>query len=269
MKKIIIISILPLFLLFTSCEKVITVDLNRENPRLVVDAWINDLDSTNIITLTKTSNYFANSEPPAETGAEVKISNDMGQSETLVEGAPGKYYLTKLKRIPLHNYYLYIKTKDGKEYNATAYMPRTPKLDSISYIYQEANGFSKEGYFVTLWGEEPQDQDDWYRWNVYKNDSFFNESVVEWLYSDDKFVTGEINGVPFPTLSFKKDTKIQVDMFGTTKDVFTYLNGLFTVANSDGGLFSPPPSNPKSNISNDAFGYFAATSVVRKFTYIK
>ena len=60
MKKyyIIILSVLIL-----SCEDIITPDLPSNDPILVVDAWINNLEKDQVIKLSESQNYLDSSTP--------------------------------------------------------------------------------------------------------------------------------------------------------------------------------------------------------------
>ena len=50
-------------------------------------------------------------------------------------------------------------------------------------------------------------------------------------------------------------------MYSITREAFVYYNDLFNLINNDGGMFSPPPANPRSNVINGALGYFQASAI--------
>ena len=52
--------------LFSACEDVIEVDLKEGDNQFVVDAWINNLEQTQSITLSRVTPYFEASNPPVD-----------------------------------------------------------------------------------------------------------------------------------------------------------------------------------------------------------
>jgi len=56
-----------LVLFLVSCEDIIYPDLVTNDPILVVDAWVNNKNETQIIKLTKTQDYLNTSAPAAAT----------------------------------------------------------------------------------------------------------------------------------------------------------------------------------------------------------
>ena len=52
-----------IFSLLISCEDIIYPDLVTNDPILVVDAWLNNLEEEQIIKLSKTQGYLNNASP--------------------------------------------------------------------------------------------------------------------------------------------------------------------------------------------------------------
>jgi hypothetical protein len=44
-------------------------------------------------------------------------------------------------------------------------------------------------------------------------------------------------------------------------EMYLYFYDLAALLNSDGGMFSSPPSNPRGNISNGAIGLFQVSAI--------
>ena len=62
-----------LFMFLFSCEDIINPDLPTNDPILVVDAWINNLEETQVIKLSKTQNYLDTNSPVPVVGANVFV----------------------------------------------------------------------------------------------------------------------------------------------------------------------------------------------------
>ena len=100
----------PFFCLsaLVSCTKEIDIDLNSSNPKLVVEANIYEGTGPYYVKLTRTVNFDESNSFPAETNALVIISNDLMQTDTLVEFSPGIYQTQFIQGLANHNYSLYI-----------------------------------------------------------------------------------------------------------------------------------------------------------------
>ena len=94
----------------TSCQKVISIDLNSASPQLVVEANVSNKPGPYFVKLSNTVNFSEITGVPAVTGAIVVISDSSGQSETLNEVSNGIYRSRTLRGTPGHKYTLTVKT---------------------------------------------------------------------------------------------------------------------------------------------------------------
>ncbi len=257
-------------ILLSGCEKVVNIDLNETEARLVVEGWIYNDAGPHRVELTQTTSYFKPEGSPRVSGAVLIISDNQGQIDTLQETTPGKYETGHLVGVPGRTYKLKI-SHEGKEYSAETYLPPVVPIDSLGFIPAEDFAFGgEEGkYLVTFFAIEPQPEKNWYRFQLYKYslitgaDSLINGESPDWLVTDDTALKGEVKDLPFSFL-FDPGDSIKVEMMSLDQPAHNYLLALQTQLNGDGGMFSPPPANPASNISGKALGYFGASSRVRK-----
>ena len=110
-------------LLLSACEKVVYIDLNTSDPKLVVEANITDSKYgqgyyLNAVKLSRTVNYYDGNVFPAVNNASVFISDDLGNIDTLkpmnLASNPGMYLIDKMKGVAGRSYSLKI-IADGKE----------------------------------------------------------------------------------------------------------------------------------------------------------
>ena len=59
-----------------SCEDIITPNLPTNDPIIVVDAWINNLEKNQVIKLSKTQNYLDDKSPAPLVGANVFVYDE-------------------------------------------------------------------------------------------------------------------------------------------------------------------------------------------------
>ena len=74
-----------------SCEDLITPDLPTNEPILVVDAWINNLEKSQVIKLSKTQDYLDSSSPVPAVGANVEVIDEFGNVFSFIENKAGEY----------------------------------------------------------------------------------------------------------------------------------------------------------------------------------
>ena len=93
-------------IMFVACEKVIDIDLNDVEPKIVVEANIDDIEGPYQVKLTKTVNYNQSNMFPTVSDAVVTLSDSEGNTEVLVESVPGIYVSTLIEGVPGRTYTL-------------------------------------------------------------------------------------------------------------------------------------------------------------------
>jgi hypothetical protein len=73
--------------------------------------------------------------------------------------------------------------------------------------------------------------------------------------------------------AFQKNDRVRLELYRLNKDAFVYLSQLVNLLFNDGGLFSPPPQNPTSNIrvvsgKGEVLGYFAVSPLLSRTVVI-
>ncbi|HEY5511175.1 MAG TPA: DUF4249 domain-containing protein [Prolixibacteraceae bacterium] len=240
-----------------SCEKVVSLNLNDAVPRVVIQGNIYDQPGPFYVKISKSVNFDESNNYPPVTGASVEITDNMNQTEILTESAAGTYNTSKLRGIPGRNYSLTVKT--GSDiYQSVAFMPTAVAIDSI---YFASSPFSGEKTTTVRFNDPP------YTRNFYRLVYFINNVQLMNFYvlDDELFQGASIKYALSPReseLKLAKGDLVTVWLESIDKGVFEYFR---TVGHENGQ--STSPSNPVSNISNGALGYFNASSV-RKISLI-
>ncbi len=243
---------------FSSCEEIIDIDLKDAPPSLVVEANISDINELQYIYLSKTVQFGADNTPARVSGAKVMVKENNSVFYNFDEFEPG-VYRTNFKGKVGATYQLSIEA-DGKTYGATSIMPAKVTLDSVSIT--QVDFFDEKRKFVKLHYQDPQEVANAYRCILSIND----KKLPEFFVDNDRFNNGNyIDRTIFsdePEISTGDDITIDFQ----TIDLNNY-RYFFTIQQISGGGGPPvAPSNPISNISNGALGYFSAhTSQRRSF----
>jgi len=255
--------------LLTSCQEEVFIDLEVNPSTPVVEAIWTDVAGLNQVSITTTKDYYEPDFNDIITDAEVYILNeDTGDKIEFKYLPQARTYLPVNNRVAQkgHRYQLNIHFGNN-HYQATGTTLEPPTLDSIAVDFRDQRFFRDEGYYLTLYGDIPFDVDNYYRIRIVRNDTLLNRRN-DYLLFDDTFGTQILNnGFELTGFAFKKNDRVRLELYRLNKDAYDYLNELVSLLFNDGGLFSPPPQNPTSNIhvmSGDGgvLGYFMTSSVI-------
>lgn len=244
-----------------ACTERIDITTEEEFQKLAVEAYLTP--NFQEIKLTETSGYFSQTPPAAIEEAIVTIEkgSDIYQ---LIESTekPGYYYPEDTVPVILsESYKLTITLKEAingqSYYESEATMPeRINPVDSTRAVWRT----DFETWVVELYTFEPAGPD-FYMFNASINGLPVTDSLSRIGITDDRIVDGGyLYGV---YILFLREEEV---VFGDTltiatstisEDYYNYLVEAQTELNPKNPLFSGPPANVKSNISNGAIGYFA------------
>ncbi|HTA61343.1 MAG TPA: DUF4249 domain-containing protein [Bacteroidia bacterium] len=274
MKKIIFHLLLISCITFTSCTKVVNIDLNSASPNIVVDAEVTDQPGSYTVNLTQTVNFSDNNVFPAVTGAIVIINDNAGNSETLTEIGSGNYVTSHLQGVNGRAYHISI-TSNNKNYMATSIMPAPVALDSViadtSSRRTGGGGFGGGGNTTTVTGisvravfADPAGVVNYYRLIEYVNrvPNYNNITIIS-----DQGIDGTLiaRNVARRDTSIHKGDTISVSLESIDANVYEYYRTLRLTTRGQTGIQTATPGNPTTNLSNNALGVFSAYALRSKY----
>jgi hypothetical protein len=262
--------LLVLFFLFTSCEEIVNLPSPVSDNYLVVEANLTNQNTPQQIILSRSQDYFDQSNAPKLTGAEVIVSDTLGNKFIFTEKVPlsGKYLWEPSEQNPkLGNsgttFTLQVKWQ-SETLTAKAKMNRVPPIDSILYQFDEAIGGQtrddnpKFGYDAQFYARDIRGVGDCYRVKTFRNGKLFNDPSNLIITYDAGFQKGSMtDGFMFilpirrsisPQLYLEKDT-IRVELWSISEDQFNFFSQARQELNN-AGLFSRPAANITTNIKN-------------------
>ncbi len=253
MKQYKLIYFALLVFVFTSCEKVINVDLKNAEPKIVIEGVVDNSGSPAKVVISKTVAFSVNNVYPAVSGAIVKITDNLGNTFNLTESPNGTYSNASLIGVVGRTYTLNV-TAEGKSYTATSQMPNIVPLDTL---LQDKIILTKPVKFATAVFDDPQGFGNYYNFivtiNGKRNKNIF---ILDDLYQDGGTIENQLID---QDADLKNGDKVQVEMQSVSKITYRYLLGLQDLT---GG--NTVPANPDSNISNNALGHFSAHTSQKK-----
>jgi hypothetical protein len=262
MKNIKIIVAFIGLVLVTSCEKVVDIDLNTMEPKLVIDASIKwqkgTVGNIQTIKLSTTTSYYDTQIPPVS-GATVFITDASNNVFNFVESnVAGSYVCSNFTPVLNRNYTLTVNS-NGATYTATETLKPVPQIDRIEQINN--TGFSGKDTEIKSYYTDNGSTEDFYLFKfkpsytaipIYfaQEDLNFQGNQIFGLYRSDKLRTGQI---------------FEVTLSGISKQYYNYMRILISIAgnNSGGSPFQSPSATVRGNIinnTNDAnypLGYFS------------
>lgn len=274
-----ILVVLVAIILFSSCEDVIQVKLSNEDLNLIgVEAQITTQNEPTVF-LYQTLRVDQNVDYPGISGAEVTISDDAAPQSSimLAEDSNRKGFY----KVPENEAYFGV---PGREYTLTIKMAdvtllardtlsRVEPIDSMKVLPSLRGNNRFLGVFT--WGREPAGIGNYYKWDIYVNDTLLNDANRMAIASDE-FVDGNyISKLEIYTDFYEKSKEAEqrklflndtVQVMQTSISKFAY-NYYFQVINqsNSGGLFSVPQANIKSNFTSSdgkpVLGLFIARDV--------
>ena len=193
-----------LVLFLVSCEDIIYPDLVTNDPILVVDAWVNNKNETQIIKLTKTQDYLNTSAPAAATGADVKIIDENGLQFNFIDQGDGNYMWEPTDSFPslgqIENEFFLDINYNGKKIQASSTLNRTSVIDSINFVKGQV---PEESYYAEFWSREAEGVGDAYWVKAYKNGQRLTtfQDIITCIDAGASSEGAIIDGIPFYTSS--------------------------------------------------------------------
>lgn len=277
-----------------------TLGLPNTEPRLVVDAWINDTSSTQYIRLSYTQGYFNNNPSQGISDAKVSVTaSAQGLDSTFefsyIPNSDGIFKNDGLRSFPGLLFTLKVEfqgetytaqtiTNRGFEWVREEGGPQDPskRYDTLFFEYRRERLGVDSGYYLQLNTREPAGRGDFWRFVTYRN-NVRNNRPRDIRVIDD---LGPLDGNTIPrnlveTLTPRNPDKpymagdsVRLEIWSLDPaSYFFWVEAREQAVN--GGPFADPPANIRTNVQNTnpngpkAAGWFGATSIFRIRTKVE
>jgi hypothetical protein len=262
MKNIKIIVAFIGLILISGCEKVVDIDLNTMDPKLVIDAAIKwqkgTLGNSQTIKLSMTNSYY-DPQIPTVSGATIFITDASNNVFNFVESnVAGSYVCSNFTPVLNRNYTLTVNV-NGSTYTATETLKPVPQIDRIEQINNV--GFTGESTEIKTYYTDNGTTQDYY---LFKFKPSFTAIPIYFAQEDISFQGNQIFGL-FRSDKLVAGQNFEVTLSGISRQYFNYMRILISIAgnNSGGSPFQSPSATVRGNIintTNDAnfpLGYFS------------
>ncbi|HTL08057.1 MAG TPA: DUF4249 family protein [Chitinophagaceae bacterium] len=251
-------------ILFSSCEKVVTLDVKDGQPLPYVDAWINDQPGVQTIKFLQAVNYTSASEPAPIAYASIILTDITSNKQYPFTYANGAYrYDAGAASIGFvgHVYQLNIVYK-GIPFVAVDTLKRNTVIDSITSQFKKKDSNHDEGYYATFYAKDLAGATDYYWIRTQKNgainfyagemfsiDGSFNENISDGF----EFIPPFREGITADDHPYEKGDKVKVLIRSLSKPTYDFGNQMNNQL-INGGLFATILANVPTNLSNQQAG---------------
>lgn len=287
MKLKLSIILLLFFLLVYSCIEPFDFNIKGDKSEsLVVEGLITNEPGPYFVYLTRTTDYGSTIESiEVVESANVIISDDLGNSETLTETRPGIYETNpdSIQGIQGRSYKVIIETPDGKQYESIPeLLSSVPEIDSIYYEFREMrsiDGTLDNRINVYIDASVPENIGNFFllKWHgiyevftqpeayIYRGSPapkeccaqcWVSEYNTDLIIVNDKYVIGnkiekqKVISIPAISEYFNYKYYAIIEQLSLTKKAYDYYDLVSKQINYAGSFFEPPPAIIKGNIQN-------------------
>lgn len=244
-----LLKLILLIFIFQSCEKVIDIETEFDDKRLVIDANISkhrdSIDGIASVKLSETIPYFSDQESIIK-NASVKIETNQ-IVYNLVYNNDKKEYSSIIENINKEEFVLSI-IRNENTYTSSEKLITTPKIKSV--IFGDRKSLNKDEVELRVTFIDPPEKGNYYLWKFGPKKS----GKYDYLPALDKYINGNEFTFSFfidKTEYLQNSDFINIEINGISENYYNYLNILTSQAGAQNGRpFSTSSSIIRGNISN-------------------
>ena len=256
MKKLLYIFASICSLFFVSCEEDITLDFDKNIPRLVIDAnlFVGETHY-NKIHLSTTTDFYSGVFPTVN-NAEVSIKDTDSNTVYQFANVGNGDFTNELFQPEIGGNYQLTVVYNNETYTATSTLLSSPEILTVNQ--KDDGGFGGDSYEITFNFQDDANEENYYFLQVISpadnllgvaDDQFTNGNILNDLYIFDKE-------------DLKPGDTLNHSITSISKQYHQYLSKLLSISENSGNPFASPMGTIKGNIvnqtnqSNFALGYF-------------
>jgi hypothetical protein len=269
MKKIFISVIVMATLV--ACEEPYHIEQDASEVNIVIEGLLTNREDMQYIKVSRTVDFYTDGDAPRVSDAIVSVTDDLGNVFEYVhnpnnsEDSLGYYFPANPFSGEIGRTYELTVVVDGTTYSASDKLLSITPIDSLTTRLDSEEQADPEDqgrfYEVLIFVKEPQDEENFYLFKFYRNDSLSFDNHTDIYYSDDKLLQENIDGIPAPS-HFALNDLARVEAYSLSRQGYVFYNDLSSLLNNDsGGMFGPIPSTPRTNLTNGALGFFQVSAV--------
>ena len=258
-------------LIIVSCEETTELDLRQAPSRIVIEGLVTNKAGYQAVRITRSTQFYDTADAPRVTDAQVRVIDHHNTIFNFIHN-PRNHPDSAGVYIPENGFigeiastYTLQVDVNGRTYEASDVLSSVTSIDSLKFQVNRNQQREPDQpgriYELLSFAREPQDENNFYLFKYYRNDSLAMDNPTAIYVSDDDLLGENIDGIPSPVY-FSQGDKARVEVYSLSRQGYVYYTDLFTILNNDGGgMFGSIPAPARSNISNDALGFFQVSAI--------
>ncbi|OOG15754.1 hypothetical protein BWD42_24040 [Sphingobacterium sp. CZ-UAM] len=235
-----------LFLLISSCEEKIDLDLHQAAARVVIDAQLSDAGPVQRIRISHSVGFDDAVNTSGIKGATINVRDNQNRSYSFQYDKDG-YYIHRNFMPTAGRVYILSANVNKTQYIASCQMPAYVAVDSTAISQKSIAG--KSYFFAALSFKDPARVSNYYIYMLSINGGPFRfASAQSDQFNDGLKVTHYIADLE---TDLSPGDHVSVRRYCVDQKTYQYWNEY------QSNTMSNAPGNPRSNISNNALGYFS------------
>jgi len=246
--------LLPIIILFLSCQKDVELDIEELPPSLTIEARISNESNQTAVKLTMSKGlYEISSIYETITDAQVSITDEQGNVIQLNPNTEN-VYVTNHNFTPGKTYQLDV-VKGDKHATASATMPAAVPIND--FLLVEENGDT----YIDVYFDDDPNQEDYYIFNLVSIEYGYENNRV--IKRDDAYYDRTQHKLKIENgFLISANSTYSVEIFHINKLIYDYFNTLDDIQDAGFGVTpftTSVPGNPNTNVTN-GIGFFSAES---------
>jgi Domain of unknown function (DUF4249) len=268
MKKIALLILLSSLILACN-EQTVILDLSQVPSKVVIDGLVTNVAGKQYVMVSRSASFYQSGKTQRITNATVRVEDNLGNVFTFAHNptnkpdSVGRYSGGRFKGVIGRRYKLSV-TVDGQTYTAEDNLVSVTTIDkAIPGIDDEQKKDPKvagQFYKLLISLKEPQETIDYYLFKFYRNGVRHQFSPSDVFVSSDDGLAATVTDLGL-NVFFAEGDKAKAEVYSLSRGAYLYYSDLRNLLTSDGGLFSSPPANPRTNISNGGLGVFQVSAL--------
>jgi hypothetical protein len=254
-----------------SCTKVVEVDLETAEPKLVIDASIDWVKGTTgneqKIKLSTTTGYYSETFPTVS-GADIVITNSANIVFRFIESSNAGEYICSSFQPAIDETYTLKVVLNGETYTATETCIGVPNIES-NIAQDNGGGFGGDQVEITYYYQDNGNEENHYLHRILSPVSTYPDYKAK----DDEKSQGNLMQEYFSDEDLKAGDLVNIRLYGISKRYYDYFRKLLAASGANNGPFQTAPGSVRGNIINEthfenfAYGYFRLSEVdVKDYT---
>ena len=264
------------------CTEEIDMKFETGKPQLVVDAVFTDKVQDHYVILTVSAEFMSNDRNPPVTNAIVHLTDgykeieldELGSSTGIYlipksyRGIYGQTYTLNISGVDVDN--------DGVQetYSASNTLYPVSEIDAVGLKWSLTQG--QKQWQVLLFTQEPEETKDYYAFTVYINGELITPRISENEIADDKYFNGnDVKSVWVQSIVeedgdgeltehiLQLGDWVKLEMQAVNQDYYEFIDAVHQETGIKIPLFSGPPANVPTNISNGDRVFFRTYSLTQ------